>query len=106
MNNFKAEHKELRQRDTFAPPPLRVILLAGLSLFLVGVLVFGNFLLFDKLLLYKDIGDDSINGSYPYFVHLSDYIRREGLPSWSFCVGMGQSLFYLTGSLSYGYLEK
>ena len=68
MNNFKAEHKELRQRDTFAPPPLRVILLAGLSLFLVGVLVFGNFLLFDKLLLYKDIGDDSINGSYPYFV--------------------------------------
>ena len=55
MNNFKAEHKELRQRDTFAPPPLRVILLAGLSLFLVGVLVFGNFLLFDKLLLYKDI---------------------------------------------------
>jgi len=99
MNNFKAEHKEVRERGTFAPPPLRVILLAGLSLFLVGVLVFGNFLLLDKLLLYRDIGDDSINGSYPYFVHLSDYIRREGLPSWSFCVGMGQSLFYLTGSL-------
>jgi Bacterial membrane protein YfhO len=99
MNNFRAECEELRQRDTFAPRPLRIILLAGLSLFLVGVLVFGNFLFLDKLLLYKDIGDDSINGSYPYFVHLSDYIRREGLPSWSFCVGMGQSLFYLTGSL-------
>ena len=55
MNNFRAEREELRQRDTFAPRPLRIILLAGLSLFLVGVLVFGNFLLFDKLLLYKDV---------------------------------------------------
>jgi len=66
---------------------------------LVGVLVFHNFLLGDKVLLYKDIGADSINDSYPYFVHLSDYIRREGFPSWSFHVGMGQSLFYLTGNL-------
>src|SRR6516164_6877902 len=73
--------------------------LIALVLLFVGVLVFYNFLLGDKVLLYKDIGADSVNDSYPYFVHLSDYIRREGLPSWSFCVGMGQSLFYLTGSL-------
>src|SRR5215472_301291 len=71
----------------------------ALVLLFVGVLVFCNFLLGDKVLLYKDVGADSINDSYPYFVHLSDYIRREGLPSWSFYVGMGQSLFYLTGSL-------
>ena len=73
--------------------------LTALFLLLVGVLVFHNFLLGDKVLLYKDIGDDSINDSYPYFVHLSDYLRREGFPSWSFYVGMGQSLFYLTGNL-------
>ena len=87
------------QFDTPSGRGLWTILLAGLSLLVVGVLVFSNFLLLDKVLLYKDVGADSVNDSYPYFVHLSDYIRREGLPSWSFCVGMGQSLFYLTGSL-------
>src|SRR5215831_17221890 len=73
--------------------------LIALVLLFVGVLVFYNYLLLDKVLLYKDVGADSVNDSYPYFVHLSDYIRHEGLPSWSFCVGMGQSLFYLTGTL-------
>jgi Predicted membrane protein len=73
--------------------------LAALVLLLVGALVFHNFLLGNKVLLYKDVGADSINDSYPYFVHLSDYVRREGFPSWSFYVGMGQSLFYLTGNL-------
>jgi hypothetical protein len=87
------------QFHTYLARPRWAVLLAGLSLLLVGVLIFSNFLLLDKVLLYKDVGADSVNDSYPYFVHLSDYIRREGFPSWSFCVGMGQSLFYLTGNL-------
>jgi hypothetical protein len=89
-------------KSQFDPSSARrwwAVLFAGLSLSLVGVLVFSNFLLLDKVLLYKDVGADSVNDSYPYFVHLSDYVRREGLPSWSFCVGMGQSLFYLMGNL-------
>jgi len=89
-------------KSQFDPSSARrrwAVLFAGLSLLLVGVLVFSNFLLLDKVLLYKDVGADSVNDSYPYFVHLSDYLRREGLPSWSFCVGMGQSLFYLMGNL-------
>ena len=48
---MNTEHKELRQRDTSAARPLRVILLAGLSLLVIGVLVFGNFLLLNKVLL-------------------------------------------------------
>src|SRR5436309_5858982 len=87
------------QFHTYSARPRWAVLLVGLSLLLVGVLIFSNFLLLDKVLLYKDVGADSVNDSYPYFVHLSDYIRREGLPSWSFYVGMGQSLFYLTGNL-------
>src|SRR6201993_1636120 len=87
------------QFDTSPARPRGTVLLVGLSLLLVGGLIFSNFLLFDKVLLYKDVGADSVNDSYPTFVHLSDYIRHEGLPSWSFCVGMGQSLFYLTGNL-------
>src|SRR5438874_1787656 len=87
------------QFDPSSARPRWAVLFAGLSLLLVGVLVFSNFLLLDKVLLYKDVRADSVNDSYPYFIHLSDYIRREGLPSWSFYVGMGQSLFYLTGNL-------
>lgn len=88
-------------RQNFAPAALRlpVILIVGLCLLLVGGLVFRDFVFGDKLLLYKDIGSDSVNDTYPTFVHLSDYVRHHGFPSWSFSMGMGQSLFYLTGSL-------
>jgi len=68
------------QFHTYLARPRWAVLLVGLSLLLVGVLIFSNFLLLDKVLLYKDVGADSVNDSYPYFVHLSDYIRREGLP--------------------------
>ena len=74
-------------------------LLAAFALVLVGLLVFRNFVFADKVLLYTDMGADSLNDSYPCFVHLSDYLRNVGFPSWSFSVGMGQSLSYLTGNL-------
>jgi len=76
-----------------------VILIVALSLLLVGELIFHDFVFGDKFLLYKDVGADSVMDTYPTFVHLSDYIRTCGFPSWSFCSGMGQSLFHLTGSL-------
>ena len=69
------------------------------ALLLIGVVIFRSFVIGDRVLLFKDIGADSVNDSYPYLVHLSDYIRNEGFPSWSFYVGMGQSLFYLAGNL-------
>jgi hypothetical protein len=53
----------------------------------------------DAVLLYRDIGSDSLNDYYPCFVHLSDYIRSDGIPSWSFHFGMGQDLYYLVGYL-------
>lgn len=74
-------------------------LIAALALTLVGVVIFHKFLWRGKLPLYLDIGADSLNDYYPTFVHLSDYIRHEGFPSWSFSVGMGQSIFYLAGDL-------
>ena len=74
-------------------------LFVSATLILVGVVIFHKFLWRGRLLLYKDIGADSMNDYYPTFVHLSDYIRRSGFPSWSFCVGMGQNIFYLAGDL-------
>src|SRR5256886_15115301 len=74
-------------------------LLAGIVLLLVGMLVFRDFVFGEKVLLYKDAGSDSINDYYPWFAHLSDYLRSTGLPSWSFFVGMGQPIYYAIGYL-------
>ena len=87
------------QRNGAPSLTLRVVLIVGLCLLLVGGLIFRDFVFGEKLLLYEDIGSDSVNDSYPTFVHLSDYIRHHGFPSWSFSVGMGQSLFHLSGDL-------
>jgi hypothetical protein len=62
-------------------------------------LIFRDFLFGNSVLLYKDAGSDSINDYYPSFVHLSDYVRSHGFPSWSFSLGMGQDLSYLAGYL-------
>jgi uncharacterized membrane protein YfhO len=73
--------------------------LPALSLLLVGAVIYWPFLFGDAVLLYKDVGNDSINSYYADFVNLSSYIRSQGFPSWSFCVGMGQDLAYATGYL-------
>lgn len=75
------------------------ILFVTCCLLLVGAFVFRDFLFGNALLVYKDAGSDSINDYYPSFVHLSDYVRLQGIPSWSFYLGMGQDLFYLAGYL-------
>lgn len=76
-----------------------MICLPCFSLLLVGALIYWRFLFGDALLLYKDVGNDSINSYYPDFVNLSSYIRSQGYPSWSFHVGMGQDLAYAAGYL-------
>jgi uncharacterized membrane protein YfhO len=73
--------------------------LASMCLLLVGTLIFWPFLFGNAVLLYTDIGSDSVNDYYPNFVHLSHYIRSQGFPSWSFYVGMGQDIAYATGYL-------
>jgi len=80
-------------------PSWAAVWLPGLSLLLVGAVIYWRFLFGDAVLLYKDVGNDSMNSYYPDFVNLSSYIRSQGFPSWSFCVGMGQDLAYATGYL-------
>ena len=75
------------------------ILLPGLCLLLVGALIYREFLFGGSVLLYTDIGTDSFILFYTDFVHLSNYIRSQGFPSWSFYVGMGQDLGYATAYL-------
>jgi hypothetical protein len=73
-------------------------LLAGFVLLIVGLLTFREFLLGNALLIYTDIGIDSFF-YHLGFVQLSNYMRTQGFPSWSFYIGMGQDLAYLAGDI-------
>ena len=85
--------------ETNRPSSFVRISTVALVLLVIGAIIFGPFLFGPKLLLYKDIGSDSVNDDYPTFAHLSDYIRTVGVPSWSFQVGLGQSIFPLASFL-------
>ncbi len=54
--------------------------------------LFWDFLLGQQLYLFTDVGSDTINIFYPHLAHISEYLRTEGLPKWSFNQGMGQNL--------------
>ncbi len=58
-----------------------------------GFLLYHDFLLCNKLYLFKDIGSDGLNFFYPTYLHISTYLRTYGIPGWSFNAGLGQDLF-------------
>jgi len=58
----------------------------------VVIVVLKDYLLLNKVYLFKDIGSDSITTFYPRYVHLADYLRSEGFPRWSFNFGMGENI--------------
>jgi hypothetical protein len=60
----------------------------------IAFCVYYDFLIFDKVLLYTDIGSDSVNIFYPVWAHYADLWREPGIPSWSMQMAMGQSVGY------------
>lgn len=67
-----------------------------LAAVLIGCyIVFYDFINIKKIFLFKDIGSDTINMYHPLLVNFSEYIKHEGIPSWSFSQGMGQNIFPL-----------
>jgi uncharacterized membrane protein YfhO len=69
------------------------LLLLILLICIAGFFIFKDYFLFRKLYIFKDIGSDTYNQAYPLYVHMSDYLRSDGIPRWSFNVGMGQNIF-------------
>ena len=64
--------------------------------FTVGILlliIYRDYISLKYNFIFKDIGCDTIGYNYPNFVCVSDYIRNNGLPSWSFQQGIGQNMF-------------
>jgi len=67
-----------------------------LTAIIIGcAIIFQDFITLEKVYLFKDIGSDSINIYFPGLVHMSDYIKAYGIPSWTFSQGMGQNVFPL-----------
>ena len=58
----------------------------------IAFYVYKDFLLFNNVLLYTDIGSDSVNIFYPLWAHCADLWREPGMPSWSMQTAMGQSV--------------
>ena len=54
--------------------------------------VFKDFITLKKIYLFKDIGSDSLNATWPFMVQAKDYFSENGIPSWSFNFGMGQNM--------------
>ncbi len=72
------------------------IFLLGIALFVILFIVFGSFLMGDRLFLFKDIGSDTINFYYPRLYYIAQYLSEEGIPKWSFHEGMGQNILPLS----------
>ena len=62
----------------------------------VLMILFWGYLFGDSLYLFKDIGSDTINYYYPQMLNVSNYLREEGIPAWSFNQGMGQNMLPLS----------
>ena len=119
---FPARHaQQENKKDFWGLVKGREAYVAFFLIAIVAFFVFKDFLLFNKVFQYKDIGSDTMNGLYPPIRHTADYIHRFGIPSWSFNYGMGQNIFpfflhdpfdlilYIIGKNSipwgFGYLE-
>ncbi len=70
------------------------VLLVVISI--LAVVIFKDFLLFQKFYLFRDIGSDTITNNYPATYHIADYLRTNGIPRWSFNQGLGQNIFPLS----------
>lgn len=71
---------------------------------LVAFVVFKDFIFHTKIYLFRDIGSDSLNASWPWMAHSADYIAQYGVPSWTFNMGMGQNLLSFSAYDPFDYL--
>lgn len=55
--------------------------------------VFSEFISLKKVYLFRDIGSDSINIYFPWLTCVSDYLKHDSAPGWSFSQGLGQNIY-------------
>jgi uncharacterized membrane protein YfhO len=78
--------------DFFEKAAKKSILIAVALIVVVSFIAFKDFILLNKVYLFKDIGSDTVNAGYPYFYNFAEYFHKYGMPSWSFKEAMGQNI--------------
>ncbi|HYV91005.1 MAG TPA: YfhO family protein [Chitinophagales bacterium] len=59
---------------------------------LIAFIIFKDYLLMKNVYLFKDIGSDTLNASYPTMCMYATYLQQYAFPSWTFSYGMGQNI--------------
>lgn len=72
-------------------------IIVSIMLFLIGALIYQDYLLMHHVFIYTDVGKDMLLNVWPNHFHISEYLRTGNFPTWSFNVGIGQDI--LSGSL-------
>lgn len=103
-DNTKKRQPDLSRQADEPVQPLNVLagklngkfayVVAALTL-LCCFIVFSDFISGEKIYLFKDIGSDSINIYIPWITQLTDYLKENGIPTWTFAQGLGQNVFPL-----------
>lgn len=66
----------------------------GVILFIMIVVLYNKFLIFDKYYIFVDIASDTLFQLFPYIQHLSHYMYEyKDIPFVSFFVGLGMNIF-------------
>lgn len=79
--------------ESFARAKRWTFLVSMLLVISVATIVFWEYLTFHQILLYKDIGSDTLNVYYPNLMQASRHLHEEGITGWSFYHGLGQGVF-------------
>lgn len=68
------------------------LLFSGLS-FLLTLILFSRYLFGSELFIFNDVGSDTITLFFPNLVQSARYCRENGLPGWSFNIGLGDNFY-------------
>ncbi len=88
----KNTHLSVNVWQTVLRNPMPLLTFIGLLL-VMEVLLYREFLFGSKLLVFKDLGSDAYNGTYPMYAALLKHYANEGVPQWAFEWGMGENLY-------------
>jgi len=64
----------------------------GLSL-LLTLILFSRYLFGSELFIFDDVGSDTLTMFFPGLVQSARYCRENGIPGWSFYIGLGDNFY-------------
>lgn len=70
--------------------------LLSLIILVIALILYKDFILGSKYLIYKDIGSDTISSYWPFYKYIIESIKKGTLNFWSFQMGIGTSTLSLS----------